>query len=197
MKMSKMEKKFVNSKKHGQRNIDLYEELSQQIDFTGVKDVLEIGCGVGVLANHLNDRYGLDVTGIDLDTEQIELAKENQEKKENLQFMVADATKLSFSEEESYDLAISTYVMHHISNWGEALKEIKRVVRSKGFYVFHDMTYPKFLVKIFRPIAKNYGVYTAQDIKGFLEKNNFKVLYEEKRRHFIFKNYIFVFQKTD
>ncbi len=197
MKMSKMEKKFVNSKKHGQRNIDLYEELSQQIDFTGVKDVLEIGCGVGILANHLNEKYGLDVTGIDLDTEQIELAKEYQEKKENLQFMVADATKLSFSEEESYDLAISTHVMHHIGNWEEALMEIKRVVRTKGFYIFCDMTYSKLLVKIFRPIAKNYGVYTAQDIKRFFERNNFKVLYEEKRKHFIFKNYIFVFQKTD
>ncbi len=197
MKMSKMEKKFVNSKKHGQRNIDLYERLSQKIDFTGIKDVLEIGCGAGILANHLNEKYRMNVIGIDLDPEQIELAKKYQEKKENLQFMVVDATKLSFSEEERFDLAISTHVMHHIGNWEEALMEIKRVVRSKGFYVFHDMTYSSFLVKIFRPIAKNYGVYTAQDIKGFFVKNNFKVLYEEKRRHFIFKNYIFVFQKTD
>jgi len=196
MKMSKMEKKFVNSKKHGQKNIDLYERLSQQIDFTGVKDVLEIGCGVGILANYLNRKYGLSVTGIDVDSEQIKLAKENQEKKENLQFMVGDATKLNFSEEESYDLAISTYVMHHIGNWEEALMEIKRVVRAKGLYIFYDMAYSKFLVKIFRSIVKNYGVYTAQDIKVFFEKNNFKVLYEEKRKHFIFKNYIFVFQKT-
>ena len=192
-----MEKKLVNSKKQGQRNIDFYERLSQKIDFTGIKDVLEIGCGAGILANHLNEKYGLNVTGIDIDPEQIELAKEYQEKKENLQFMVADATKLSFSEEESCDLAISTYVMHHIGNWEEALMEIKRVVRSEGFYIFYDMTYSKFLVKIFRPIAKKYGVYTAQDIKRFFEKNNFNVLYEEKRKHFIFKNYIFVFQKTD
>ena len=192
-----MEKKFVNSKNHGQRNIDLYERLIQQIDFAGIKDVLEIGCGAGILANHLNKKYGMDVTGIDVDSEQIELAKKYQEKKENLQFKVADATKLSFSEEESYDLAISTYVMHHIGNWEEALKEIKRVVRPKGFYIFYDMTYPKFLVKIFRPIAKNYGVYTAQDIKGFFEKNDFKVLYEERRKHFIFTNYTFVFQKMD
>ncbi len=192
-----MEKKFVNSKNHGQRNIDLYERLYQKIDFTGVKDVLEIGCGAGILASHLNEKYGLDVTGIDVDPEQIELAKEYQEKKENLQFMVTDATKLSFSEEESYDLAISTYVMHHIGNWEEVLTEIKRVVRPKGFYIFYDMAYSKFIVKIFRPIAKNYGVYTAQDIKGFLEENNFKVLYEEKQKHFIFNNYIFVFQKFD
>ncbi|MHA1691906.1 MAG: class I SAM-dependent methyltransferase [Candidatus Heimdallarchaeaceae archaeon] len=194
--MSKMEKKFVNSKKHGQRNIDLYERLSQKIDFTGVKDVLEIGCGAGILANHLNKEHELNVTGIDLDSEQIEQAKEYQEKKENLQFMVADATKLSFSEEGLYDLAISTHVMHHIGNWEEAFMEIKRVVRTKGFYIFYDMTYSKLLVKIFRPIVKNYGVYTAQDIKVFLEKNNFKVLYEEKRKHGIFKNHIFVFQKN-
>ncbi len=197
MKMSKTEKKVVNSKKHGQRNIDLYEQLSQKIDFTGVKDVLEIGCGAGILANHLNEKYGLDVTGIDIDPEQIELAKENQKKKDNLQFMVADATKLSFSEEESYDLTISTYVLHHIGNWEEALMEIKRVLKSNGFYIFYDMTYSKFIVQIFKPIAKKYGVYTARDIKGFFEKNNFKVLYEEKQKHFIFKNYIFVFQKTE
>ncbi len=197
MKMSKMEKKFVNSKKHGQRNIDLYERLSKQIDLTEVKDVLEIGCGAGILSNHLNEKYRVNVTGIDLDPEQIELAKEYQEKKENLQFMVADATKLNFSEEESYDLAISTYVMHHISNWEEALMEIKRVVRTKGFYIFYDMAYSKFIVKIFRPIVKKYGIYTAQDIKRFFEKNSFNLIYEEKQKHSIFQNSIFVFQKNE
>lgn len=195
--MTKMEKKFVNSKKHGLRNIDLFERLVKKFDINSIENVLEIGCGVGILAAHLNKKYDMDVLGIDIDPEQIKLAKEHQEEKENLQFMVADATKLKFSENQKYDLAVSTFVLHHIPMWTEALSEINRVLKQKGYYIFHDLTYSKNLVKIFKPLSRKFGLYSAKDITEFLEENNFKIIYEEKARQFIFKIYCIVFQKNE
>lgn len=190
-----MEKKFVNCKKQGLRNIDLFERLVEKFDINGIKDTLEIGCGVGILAAHLNKKYDKNVIAIDIDPEQIELAKEHQEEKENLQFMIADATKLTFSEDQKYDLAISTFVLHHIPMWTEALREIKRVLKHKGIYIFHDLIYPKTLAKISKPFSKRFGIYSAGDIIEFFEEDKFKVVYEEKSRHAIFKVYSIVFQK--
>ncbi len=193
--MTKLEKKFVNSKKHGLRNIELIERLGKEFDIDNIKEVIEIGCGVGFLAAHLNKKYQMNVTAIDIDPEQIELAQEFQEERENLEFKVADATKLDFSENQKYDLAISTYVLHHIPNWNDALNEIKRVLKPDGFYFFYDLTYPNFLVKIFKPLSKNYGIYTAKNIIDYLEENDFKNLYIEKSRHALFKNYSMIFQR--
>ena len=193
--MTKLEKKFVNSKKHGLRNIELIERLGKEFKIDSIKDVIEIGCGVGFLAAHLNKKYHMNVTAIDVDPEQINLAKEHQGEKENLQFLVADATKLKSIENQKYDLAISTYVLHHIPNWKDTLKEIERVLKSEGYYFFYDLTYPNILVKIFKPLSKNYGVYTVEDITNYLKENNFKVLYKEKSGYAIFRNYSIVFRK--
>ena len=51
--MLKFEKKFVNSKKHAQTNIKKIEQLFQNIDLSTIHNVLEIGCGAGMLANYL------------------------------------------------------------------------------------------------------------------------------------------------
>ena len=50
MKMGKLEKKFVNSKRHAQTNIELIERLFDRIDLQNITNVLEIGCGAGITA---------------------------------------------------------------------------------------------------------------------------------------------------
>jgi ubiquinone/menaquinone biosynthesis C-methylase UbiE len=194
--MTKLEKKFVNSKKHGLRNIELIERLGKVLNINSIENAIEIGCGAGFLAAHLNKKYNINITAVDVDPEQIELAKKHQKERENLKFIVEDATKLKSSENQKYDLAISTFVLHHIPNWNNALNEIKRVLKSDGFYFFYDLTYPNILAKIFKPILKNYGIYTAKDITDYLEKNNFQILHKEKSGNAPFKNYSMVLQKS-
>jgi hypothetical protein len=43
MKMSKMEKRFVNSKWHAQKNIELVEHLLGRLGLSSITRVLEIG----------------------------------------------------------------------------------------------------------------------------------------------------------
>ena len=138
MKMGKLEKQFVNSKRRAQRNIKFIEKLIRPLEDSNIKRVLEVGCGVGAVAAHLESTYGYDVVGTDLDPEQIELAGRFNEKRWNLRFIEADTTLLPFEDDE-FDLVISMKVIHHIKNWQTALGEIRRVLKSNGYHLFNDI----------------------------------------------------------
>lgn len=140
MKMSKFEKIFVNPSARA-RNIKTFEQLFSQIDLNNVNEVLEVGCGIGVLSSYLAEKYEWEVTGIDLDPEQIERAKNDYRENKYLKFLEADATKLPFGDNE-YDLVLSSDALHHIvSDWDKALNEISRVLRPNGYYVLNDLAF--------------------------------------------------------
>ncbi len=69
MKMGKLEKKFVNSKRHSQTNIKLIEQSFDCIDLQNITYVLEIGCGAGITAAHLQNKYNMSIVGTDVDPE--------------------------------------------------------------------------------------------------------------------------------
>lgn len=175
MKMIKLEKIFVNRKKEAEKNIKIAEQLFSQIDLSNVKKVLEVGCGIGVLSSYLAKEYGWNVTGIDLDPEQIERAKKDNKENENLRFLEADVTKLPFENNE-FDMVLSFDVLHHIPNWDKALNEIRRVLSPKGFYILNDLAISRFMARIY----KNCGVYAVADIINHLKRNSFEVIYVEK-----------------
>jgi cyclopropane fatty-acyl-phospholipid synthase-like methyltransferase len=76
--MGKLEKKFVNSKRHAQTNIELIERLFDCIDLQNITNVLEIGCGAGITtAHHLHNKYNMSIIGTDVDLEQIMLVKKH------------------------------------------------------------------------------------------------------------------------
>ncbi len=171
MKMIKLEKIFVNLSARA-RNIKTIEQLFNQIDLSNVKKVLEVGCGIGVLSSYLVEKYRWKVTGIDLDSEQIERAKKDYKENKYLKFIEADATKLPFGDSE-YDLVLSSDAMHHIPKWDKALNEISRVLRPNGFYVLSDIALPKLFGKFSLPV---------DDIVNYLKRNNFEIIYEKKPR---------------
>ena len=171
MKMNKLEKVFVNLSART-RNIKTFEHLFSQIDLSNVKKVLEVGCGIGVLSSYLAEKYEWEVTGIDLDPEQIERAKDDYGKNKYLKFLEADAKKLPFEDNE-YDLVLSSYALHHIPNWDKALNEISRVLKSSGFYILSDRMFPGFY------FFRKWSI-AVDDIINHLERNNFEIVYETK-----------------
>jgi len=48
------------------------------VDLENISNVLEIGCGVGITAVHLHNKYNMDIVGTDVDPEQIMLAKKHK-----------------------------------------------------------------------------------------------------------------------
>jgi len=162
MKMIKLEKIFVNASVHT-RNIKVIERLFSKIDLGNVKKVLEVGCGIGVLSSYLVEKYEWEVTGIDLDPEQIDRAKSDHEENKYLKFLEADATKLPFEDNE-FDLVLSVDALHHIPKRNKAFDEINRVLKLNGFYVLVDIALPRFFGKFSIPV---------DEVINYMKRNSF------------------------
>jgi ubiquinone/menaquinone biosynthesis C-methylase UbiE len=193
MKMTRIEKRFVNIKKKSERNIKNLELALEYIDMEKVKIVLELGCGIGFVSHYLAETYNLKVYGTDYDDEQIQIANKLQPKIDHLSFQVEDAAKLSF-EDSSVDLVLSQNVFHHIPNWENAIKEIARVLCSGGYFVWLDLTFARIVKNIFLPFVKNYGLYTIDDIEKTFEVHEFKKLFYERSAHGPLSQYHYVLQ---
>jgi ubiquinone/menaquinone biosynthesis C-methylase UbiE len=182
MKMTRIEKQFVNRKKQAEGNIKKIQTAFQQIELEKINTVLELGCGIGFVATYLADSYNVVVYGTDYDVDQILLARKLQPEMEHLHFQVEDAAKLSF-EDSSIDLVLAQNVFHHIPDWDDAIHEIARVLRSGGYLIWLDLIFPEIVKRIFRSSVKNYGIYTINDIKTAFKNSGFKTLFQERLAH--------------
>ena len=198
MKLTEIEKVYVNSSRQVKKSIKIAEELLTQIYLGNVKNVLEIGCGVGVLSSYLAKKYSWSVTGIDIDSEQIEIARRDQGENEYLKFVEADATNLPSYIDDEFDLVLSFNVLHHIPDWDRAVGEIYRVLTLGGFYILNDLAFSGFLVKNFRGLLSKYGgLFTVDDISHQLKMDNFDILYKDKANNFLLtRDFSIVSQKS-
>ena len=193
-KMGKTEKWFMNRPKHNINAANKIEKLLQYVDFKENQKFLEIGCGNGAACKHIAKKYSLNVTGVDVDPEQIKNAIRDIEKLNNIQFFEGDSTDLKFNDNE-YDIVYSSGVLHHISNWQKVLEEITRLLKPKGYYIFSDLAYSRFTTRLFKNITKNYGFYTIDDIINFMKNNNFEILQKEKTEGLLLKTHTIILRK--
>jgi ubiquinone/menaquinone biosynthesis C-methylase UbiE len=169
MKMIRLEKIFVNPSARA-RNIQIVERVFSQIDLGSVKRVLEVGCGIGVLSSYLAEKHDWEVIGVDVDSEQIERAKNGHRESKYLKFLEADATGLPFGD-GGFDLVLSVDVLHHIPNRNKAFDEMSRVLKSNGFCVLVDMALPKIFGKYSIPV---------DGIIDHMERNTLEIIHAEK-----------------
>jgi ubiquinone/menaquinone biosynthesis C-methylase UbiE len=195
MKMGKIEKWFLNKPQHAKRVIDRAEKLLHFAKVQGRQKFLEIGCGSGAVSKHIAKKYILNVTGTDVDPDQIKLAQKNIDDIPHILFVEADATNLPFSDVD-FDIVLSFGVMHHIFNWLDALNEIKRVLKTNGYFIYFDIFYPEWVAKIGRSFKHNYGITTIDDLNSFIERNNFSTIYSTLSRTPILHNYEAVYQRN-
>jgi ubiquinone/menaquinone biosynthesis C-methylase UbiE len=184
MKIGNIEKFFVNSKWNEKRRLQLAQKLFDIAKLEGELDCLEIGCGNGAVSKHFAGKYRSAVTGTDIDPEQIELAQEGITEIPNIRFLVADATSLPF-EDNGFDVVMSFQVMHHISNWLDAMGEVSRVLKPGGYFIYADILYPELLAKFGRFLANRfrmnmYGITTLQDLASFIEDKGFSTLHTSR-----------------
>jgi demethylmenaquinone methyltransferase/2-methoxy-6-polyprenyl-1,4-benzoquinol methylase len=196
MKMTRLEKKFVNASKHGERNLEILQRLFAHFDRSTVGKVLEIGCGAGTVAAHLSNKDGMQVIATDADPEQVQLAKSHYGEHENLRFLKADATDLPFEDAE-FEMALSLNVFHHIGDWGRVLSEVNRVLKPEGYFVFHDLAYSKLAVTVLRPVVRNYGLYTIGDIIEGSRTHGLEIVYQGEPSGMVLAQHSIVFQRNE
>lgn len=113
----------------------LYERpaiLAAAGDVQGLR-VLDAGCGPGVLAAALIAR-GAAVTGIDLSRALLAIARERLGP--GVPLHQADLAQPLDFPDGSFDLIVSSLVMHYLEDWEPALREFRRVLTTDGRLVF-------------------------------------------------------------
>ena len=99
-------------------------------------DVLEIGCGIGIMANLIADKITGKVLGVDLCVPFIETAKKTFIKS-NLSFEVMDFNYPEGFGNRRFDYIVGNGILHHLYHeLDNALLNIKRLLRPGGKIIF-------------------------------------------------------------
>jgi ubiquinone/menaquinone biosynthesis C-methylase UbiE len=145
------------TEKEQQRLIDqalfLKNWVNKDLDLSKVSNLLEIGSGVGAQTMILlNDFPHLKITGIDQSRLQLKKAEKNLEQfpkfKGHYEFHQMNAHSLEFAN-ETFDGVYLCWVLEHVSNPQQVLKEAFRVLKPGGTLIASEVfnhtffTYPE------------------------------------------------------
>jgi ubiquinone/menaquinone biosynthesis C-methylase UbiE len=161
--MTRIEKRFVNEIGHSRR---VAEEAVRRLRHVPVDrgwSYLDVGCGNGAAALLVADTFGVRVVGVDVDPQQIALARTAAGDRTDVLFMTADATCLPF-EDGRFDIAATNKATHHVPRWSSALDEMRRVLKPNGYLVYADLKAPSWLAWVLKPLAGHAGVFTGADL---------------------------------
>lgn len=148
MRMTALEKYFVNRPSHTRAVVSRAQQLLGRISHKAGWRYLDVGCGVGAAAHEIAAASNLEVIGIDVDPKQVEAARAGAARP-NLHFRVMDATRLDFRDAE-FDIVAASMVTHHIPDWERAFSEMVRVLRTGGYLIYSDLVFRSWLAKVGR-----------------------------------------------
>jgi ubiquinone/menaquinone biosynthesis C-methylase UbiE len=94
--------------------------------------VISLGCGSGEDCNYLAKQGASKVTGIDISSGMIEVAKKSYPMYE---FQVMDMENLDFKD-LSFDFAYSSLAIHYIEDWSKVFKEAYRILKPGSYFLF-------------------------------------------------------------
>ncbi len=132
----------------------------QNIDLSTVKNLLEVGCGVGAQSEILLRRFPeLRLTGIDRNTKQLAAAKENLGKSpfslNRFQFFEMDAGKMTF-QNQSFDGAFLCWILEHVPHPLQVLAEVKRVLNPGSIVYATEVMNSSFFLDPYSPNVWKY-----------------------------------------
>lgn len=151
------------------------EEMARMCKIGKGKRVLDIGCGKGVTACYLAQKYGCEVVGIDVSEIMVEYARELARKKGldgKVSFRIADAHNLPF-EDESFDIVIAECTTVLLDK-EKAFREFIRVLKPGGYIGDLEMIWrkqpPEELVEKTYEVWGGFKTMTIEKWKRFFEK---------------------------
>ncbi|MDO8622870.1 MAG: class I SAM-dependent methyltransferase [archaeon] len=191
------------NKKTGGTPFNEYTEMPASLKLLGNikgKKILDLGCGSGLYVKKLKQK-GAKIKGIDISKELIAIAKKSFPK---IEFKVGTISKKLPYKTGEFDIVLGALVMHYLDNWNFTLKEIKRVLKPKGIFIFstenpyrtslkrtvfhgrkfkevEDYFNERLLINnIVTPEGKNITIKryrkTYETIMKYILKNNFEIL---------------------
>ena len=164
MKMTDFEKRFVNADRHSRRVAAAAVRRLNVVPTRPGQRLLEVGCGNGAAALHVARTFHLAVTGVDIDTDQIALARAAAGPEPGVQFQLADATRLPF-DGGAFDIVSTNKTLHHIAAWERAMADCVRVLTPGGYLVVTDLVAPRWGIAIADRVGRRYRLATADALR--------------------------------
>jgi len=113
----------------------LERELRAHISTLERLQVLDVGCGGGLLAEELA-RRGCAVTGVDPSRDSLEVARAHAAGSElTIEYVPGVAETLPFADGQ-FDAVVCCDVLEHVDDVSAAVKEAARVLRPGGLYLY-------------------------------------------------------------
>ena len=165
-------------------------DFLDQLGFNNRTKVLDIGCGLGGPARFVADRYGSEVTGVDLTAEYVETGNTLCQwvgLSDRIKLHQGSALAMPFGD-ASFDGAYMMHVGMNIEDKEKLAGEVARVLRPGAVFGIYDvmrtgpgdLTFPV-------PWASTASLSAVAEIDRYrraLEKAGFTILAERSRRDF-------------
>jgi len=174
--------KFDQLHYHGTDAIDIFIE---KLEINEKTKILDVGSGIGGPARYIANKTGAEITAIELQSDQNNLAKDLTKKcglSNKVGHICGDILDYDFKN-QTFDAVVSWLTLYHIANHEILLKKLFDLLNPNGFFYTEDITSRINLSDADRKEIKKeiYGIHLPYFDKYIsnLEQNGFKLIFSE------------------
>ena len=174
--------KFDQLHYHGTDAIDIFIE---KLEINEKTKILDVGSGMGGPARYIANKTGAEITAIELQSDQNNLAKDLTKKcglSNKVNHICGDILDYDFKN-QTFDAVVSWLTLYHIANHEILLKKLFDLLNPNGFFYTEDITSRINLSDADRKEIKKeiYGIHLPYFDKYIsnLEQNGFKLIFSE------------------
>lgn len=166
---------FENAYEDEEDSITAMDRLCQHLiglaDIQNGQDLLDVGCGFGGTLATVNDQFArMNLTGLNIDERQLEIARRRVLPRESnqLEFVTGDACRMPFAD-QSFDRVLAVECIFHFPSRRDFLQHVRRVLRPAGTLTITDFLYPEGAPPGLFDDPQNalWGAYTAIDLPAY------------------------------
>jgi len=174
--------KFDQLHYHGTDAIDIFIE---KLEINEKIKILDVGSGMGGPARYIANKTGAEITAIELQSDQNNLAKDLTKKcglSNKINHICGDILDYDFKN-QTFDVVASWLTLYHIANHEILLKKLFDLLNPNGFFYTEDITSRINLSDAdLKAIKKEiYGIHLPyfDNYISNLEQNGFKLIFSE------------------
>lgn len=170
--------------------LETTKEFISMLNLVPGQRVVDVGCGIGGGDFYMAKTYGVEVLGMDLSSNMVEIAMERalNEKTPLVQFEIGDATRRIFPE-ASFDVVYSRDTILHINDKKALFRRFYSWLKPGGKLLITDYCCGEQpWSPVFQEYVKQRGyvLYTPEEYGQFLEKVGFvKVQAQDRTEQFV------------
>ena len=147
------------TKKQIEKSRDFIYGWAMQINRKNSKRLLDVGCGIGQYVTGLR-LLGFKAEGLDISPLSVKIGRKRGER-----ITLGDVRNMPFTDEE-FDLVIAGGSIEHFHETEKAIKEINRVLKINGVFLF-NVPYKYTIYVLTKVIQQLFGVWQSGYEKSF------------------------------